>query len=269
MGRARSTAVRGGALALIAVMVAGCETALAATVGAGSVLAAPHATLRVTLTPERLGAGTTIRFGFTITLPHGRVPPPLRGIDLRYPANIGLITSGLGIATCEQAALERLGPPGCSPDSLLGYGSARVEIPFAEETLEESGELTTWMAPIRNGHLSLLFLAEGKTPISASLVFPGIIAAARFPFGGSLQTEIPVIPSVPERPNASVVQLTSTIGPRHILYYTYIHGKRITYQPNGLRLPNTCPHGGFPFAATFTFLDGSRTQVQTAVPCPQ
>jgi hypothetical protein len=262
MRRARSTAVRRGQLAVTLAAIASALTA-------GSALAAPHATLRVTLTPERLGAGTTIGFGFTITMPHGRVPPPLRGIDLRYPANIGLITSGLGIATCEPAALELLGPPGCSPDSLLGYGRARVKIPILEDTLEEIGEVTTWMAPIRNGHLSLIFLTEGKTPVSASLIFPGIITAARFPFGGSLQTDIPVIPSVPEGPDASVVQMTSTIGPRHVLYYTYVHGKRITYQPNGLRLPDTCPRGGFPFAATFTFLGGSRTQVRTAVPCPK
>lgn len=261
MRRARSTAVRRGQLAVTLAMIA-------STLTAGPALAAPHATLRVTLTPERLGAGTTIGFSFTITTPHGHIPPPLRGIDLRYPANIGLITSGLGITTCEPAALELLGPPGCSPDSLLGYGSARLEIPLADDTLEEIGELTTWMAPIRNGHLSLVFLAEGKTPISASLIFPGIITAARFPFGGSLQTDIPVIPSVPEGPNASVVQMTSTIGPRHILYYTYAHGKRITYQPNGLRLPNTCPHSGFPFAATFAFLDGSRAQARATVPCP-
>jgi len=241
---------------------------IAATLSAGSAHAAPHATLGVTLTPEKLGAGTTIGFGFTITMPHGTIPPPLRGIDLRYPANIGLITSGLGIATCEPAALERLGPSGCSPDSLLGFGSARVEIPFLEDTLEEIGEVTTWMAPIHNGHLNLVFLAEGKTPVSASLIFPGIITAARFPFGGSLQTNIPVIPSVPEGPDASVVQMTSTIGPRHVLYYTYVHGKRITYQPNGLRLPDTCPHGGFPFAATFTFLDGSHTRTKTRVACP-
>jgi hypothetical protein len=224
--------------------------------------------LAVGLTPERLGSGTTIDFSFRIATPHGRVPPPLTAIDLLYPANIGLITSGLGIATCEPAALEALGPEGCPADSLMGYGSALVEIPIGPEIIQETGRITTWMAPIQNGHLGLLFYAEGNEPVSAQLIFTSRVLAAPTPYGGRLDTNIPLIPGLPAAPNPAVVQMNSTIGPMHITYYERSHGRTIAYHPDGVRLPRACPHGGFPFAATFAFLDGSHTSAHTTVPCP-
>jgi hypothetical protein len=224
--------------------------------------------LAVALTPERLGAGTTIHFSFRIATPHGRVPPPLTAVDLLYPANIGLITSGLGIATCEPAALEALGAEGCPPDSLMGYGSALVEIPIGPEIIQETGRITTWMAPIQNGHLGLLFYAEGNEPVSAQLIFTSHVLEAPAPYGGRLDTNIPVIEGIPEAPDPAVVQMSSTIGPMHITYYERSHGKTVAYHPNGLRLPPTCPHGGFPFAATFAFLDSGHASAHTTVPCP-
>jgi hypothetical protein len=223
--------------------------------------------LDVALIPEKLGAGTTIDFSFHIAT-HGRVPPPLTAVDLRYPANIGLITSGLGLATCEPAALEALGPEGCPRNSLMGYGSALVEIPVGPEIIRETGRITTWMGPIRNGHLGLLFYAEGNEPVYAQLVFTSLVLEAPPPYGGRLDTNIPVIEGLPESPDAAVVQMRSTIGPMHITYYQRSHGKTIAYQPTGLRLPTSCPRGGFPFAATFAFLDGTRASADTAVPCP-
>jgi hypothetical protein len=224
--------------------------------------------LNVALTPERLGSGTTIVFGFLITAQHGRVPAPLTAIDLLYPANIGLVTSGLGLATCSSTTLQARGPEGCPPDSLMGYGSAIVEIPFGPEIIRETGLITTWMAPIQNGHLALLFCAEGQTPVQAQLIFTAGVLEAPAPYGGRLDTHIPLIPSLPEAPNPAVVEMNTTIGPMNITYYQRSHGKTIAYQPNGLLLPKNCPRGGFPFAATFAFLDGTHASARASVSCP-
>ncbi|MGA2455756.1 MAG: hypothetical protein ABSG93_19815 [Solirubrobacteraceae bacterium] len=228
--------------------------------------AAPSATLTVSLTPEQLGAGTTIAFAFQITAPAGQVPPPLSKVDLLYPANLGLIASGLGLSTCSQTELETNGA--CPPDSLMGYGSALAEIPFGPETIIEHATVTTWMAPIEEGHLGLLFLAQGKTPVAAELIFTSLVLNAPPPFGGSLTTIVPIVPTLPEGPDAVITQLRSTLGPMHITYYQTFHGKTTAYHPQGIRLPQSCPHGGFPFAATFAFLDGSHTTAHTTVPCP-
>jgi hypothetical protein len=253
-------AVRGACLLVLTLAL---SVLLAAPAGAGQVVK-----LRVGLTPEHLGAGTTISFGFRIATPNGRVPPPLTALSLLYPANVGLVTSGLGLATCTPAALEADGPEACPADSLMGRGSALVEIPVGPELIQETGQLTAWMAPVQNGHLSLLFFADGKAPVNAQLIFPAVVLDANVPFGGRLDTAIPVIPTLPEAPNAAVVQLRTTIGPQNITYYRHERHRTIPYNPDGILLPPTCPHHGFPFAAAFTFLDGTHTTAHASVPCP-
>lgn len=235
---------------------------------AAPTLAAQRVKLAVALRPERLGASTTIDFSVRIATRHGQVPPPLTALDLSYPANIGLITSGLGLASCSPATLERLGPAGCPPDSLMGHGSALVEIPIGPEIIRETGQITTWMGPVQGGHLSLLFYADGENPVYAQLIFSSLVLEAPAPYGGSLNTRIPPIPTLPEAPDAAVIEMHTTIGPSDITYYEHSHGKTISYHPEGLRLPPVCPHGGFPFAATFAFLDGTHASARTVVPCP-
>lgn len=234
----------------------------------GAAWASQTAKLDVKLTPERLGAGTTIVFGFKIAGPSGQVPSPLTEIDLRYPADLGISTSGLGFESCLPATLEALGPEGCPADSRMGYGSALVEVPFGPEVIHETATTQAFMAPVTNGRLALLFYADGQSPISAQLVFPAVIAPAPAPFGGSLNTTLPLVPSVPEAPDAAVVRLRSTIGPLNLTYYEKVRGRFVGYKPKGIVLPRTCPRGGFPFAADFSFQDRTGTTAATRVPCP-
>jgi hypothetical protein len=79
---------------------------------------------------------------------------------------------------------------------------------------------------------------------------------------------LPLVPSVPEAPDAALVKLTTTIGPSHITYYEYRKGRTIPYHPRGIRLPSSCPRGGFRFAANFTFNDGSHASAAAQVACP-
>jgi hypothetical protein len=230
---------------------------------------APIVQLSAALTPEHLGAGTTIHFGFTVSGEAHRAPVPIRAIDLLYPANLGIATSGLGISTCRVVVLEAEGPPGCPSNSVIGYGSALVEVPFGPETLQEQTRTTTFMAPVQNGRLGLLFYADGESPVSAQIVFPGLVLPAANPFGGDLSATLPLVPSVPEAPDAALVKLTTTLGPSHITYYEYRKGHTIPYHPRGILLPRTCPHGGFRFAAQFKFNDGSQTSAHAVVACPR
>jgi hypothetical protein len=248
-------------LALIVFVV---SASLAAAAGA-----APSAKLSAALVPERLGAGTTIVFGFTIAASGDQVPSPLTGIDLYYPANLGIATSGLGLETCSAAILDAEGVEGCPSQSLMGYGKAIVEVPFGPAIIHESTQTTIFMAHLRNGHLGLLFYATGGSPISAQIVFPGLVLPAESPFGGDLSATIPLVPTLPGAPNAAVVQLDSTIGPMNLTYYERSHGMYLPYRPKGIVLPDSCPHGGFQFAAGFSFEDGTHTSAHTVVPCPR
>jgi len=241
----------------------------AATVLVGTASAAQLVQLGVRLSPERLGAGTTIEFSIQISAPGRLVPSPLSELDLRYPAKIGLLTSGLGRASCTAAVLEDRGKEGCPANALMGFGSALLEIQVGRQVVREAGLISIWMGPISHEQFQLLFYANAATPTSEQLVFAGLLEEAGAPFGGSLNTRIPPIPWNPEAPPASIAHFTARIGPRNVTYYRRAGAGQIPYRPEGLRLPHSCPAGGFPFAGSFTFMDGTTTTVQTSVPCPR
>ena len=248
----------------LAALVLICCAYLPATAGAAQTVK-----LHASLTPERLGAGTTIAFAFTVTPTTGHIPSPLTGVDLLYPANLGLATSGLGLATCTAQILEELGPEGCPSESQMGYGSGLVEVPFGPEILQEVATTRVFMAQLNHGHLGLVFYAIGETPVAAEIVFPGLVLPASEPYGGDLTTTIPLVPTLPGAPDASLVKLSTTIGPEHLTYYERVRGRYLPYHPRGIVLPRTCPHRGFEFAARFTFQDTTHAAAHTAVPCPR
>jgi hypothetical protein len=225
-------------------------------------------TLHATLTPERLGQSTTVGFGFEIAAPPEGVPPPLTKIDVRYPGDLGIALSGLGLATCSAVTLDALGPKGCPAEAQMGYGVALVEIPVGPEIIKETAHVTIVRAPTEDGHLALLFHADGIDPVSAQIVFSAKLVPAPLPFGGAITVDVPLVPSLPGAPYVAVVRLRSTLGPKNIVYYERVRGQTVAYHPRGVLLPDRCPRGGFRFAADLSFQDGSHASAHTAVPCP-
>jgi hypothetical protein len=258
--RATRTARRSGRAACIAILVF--------AVASGTASAAQLARLEVGLVPEQLGQGTTIEFGFDIVAIGGGVPSPVTQIDLRYPKHTGIVTSGLGVASCTTTVLSELGPEGCPSRSLMGYGTATAEVQVGAEIIEELATTAVFMAPLAEGNINLAFSVDGETPLAADLLFPGLLLAAAAPYGGDLAITVPLLESFPEGPDVALVKLRSTIGPLGVTYYEHIHHRFVPYQPSGIILPSHCPSHGFPFAATFTFADGSHTRSRATVPCP-
>jgi hypothetical protein len=248
-------------------------TSLAAAVFCALVVPAAavteHADLHASFTPNRLGAPTTIAFGFHLSTAEGAAPPPLTGLDLQIPAGMDYATTTLGLAICQPAALEAQGLAGCPANSRLGYGSARVEVPFGAGDGHEIPEIQAVAGPSPNGNLVVLFYANGLSPVYAQLAFSGEVLPDTGRFGSQLATTVPLVASVPGGPDVSIVDVQSTIGPSHLTYYRHSHGRLVPFRPRGVSIPEHCPRGGFPFAASFAFQDGSRTSATTAVPCPR
>jgi hypothetical protein len=229
--------------------------------------AAPSVKLTAGFIPDRLNTPTTISFGVHISTP-GAVPPPLTGIALQYPVDLGLATSGIGLADCLPNQLQTYGPTGCPSNSLMGHGTATAELPLPPETFTEKARITLVAGPPTENHLSFLVYAEANTPVSAEILFSALLLPEPAPFGGRLQFNVPIVPGLPRAPDVSIVSLHTTLGPLGLIYHERIHGKTISYHPQGIISPPTCPHGGFPFAATLTFQDDTTTQAHTTVPCP-
>jgi hypothetical protein len=226
-----------------------------------AVLAAPTAKMSAALTPERLGRPTTISASFQITSPEPR-PPVLTGVKLAYPHNLGFATSGLGLAACDPVLLEENGPEVCPANSRMGRGSALVEIPLSGFLHAERVALTLLAGPSPSGYLHVLVSGFGSFPVSALVV----LSAELLPAG--LGITIPPIPTLPEGPYVSLVEMHLELGGR-LTYYERVRGKTVAYHPPGIGLPRSCPRGGFRFAATFAFLGGESAVAQARVACPR
>jgi hypothetical protein len=227
-----------------------------------------QATLNASFSPDRLGASTTIGFGFHVQTSEGVAPPPMTGVDLHMPAGMNFTTTTLGLAICQPNALLASGISGCPVNSHIGSGSALVEVPFGTGSGHEVPEVQALMGPPHNGNLVILFYANGQEPVYAQLVFTGEVLPQFGTFGSQLATTVPPVPSVPGGPDVSVVSVTATIGPGNILYVKREHGKIVHFHPRGVSVPEHCPNGGFPFSAEFSFQDGSHASASTTVPCP-
>ena len=252
-------------------MLASASTVLAVafalTVATPALAVTEEASLHASFSPNRLGAGTTVAFSFHIGTAEG-APPPLTAIDLRMPAGMNYTSTTLGLATCDPAALQAKGVAGCPPNSRLGYGSAYVEVPFGTGAGHEIPEVQAVAGPSPSGNLVVLFYANGLYPVSAQLAFAGEVLPATGRFGSQLQTNVPLVTSVPGGPDVSIVEVNTTIGPKNLTYYRRRHGRLEAFTPRGVAVPEKCPKGGFPFAASFSFQDGTGTTATTTVPCP-
>jgi hypothetical protein len=230
---------------------------------AGAAEAAPGAKLHVSLSPARLRASTTIAFNFQLAAPDQALPAALTRLNVRLPAGMGIDTTGL--ATCRSALLVH-GPRGCSRNSRVGSGSVDVKVPLGDVIRPERAALTVFNGPRQSGHTTLLFYAAGRLPIATQLVFTGVIIPSQL--GQTIEAAIPLIPTLPEAPDAAIVAMSSTLGTRALTYYRTIGHRRVRIRPKGATVPEACPAGGFPFSATFGFNDATTTTAATIVPCP-
>jgi hypothetical protein len=240
---------------LLAVAVALCAALPGTALGTRTTMSAAFA-------PDRLGASATVSLGFQIRAPAGQVPSPLTGLDFHYPVNLGIATTGLGVASCPPAELQAHGASICPPDSRMGSGSASVEVPVGGGVERETARLALVAGPSPDGYVRLLVVATGLSPVIARLVIPSLLQTGEF------ELAVPLVESLPEAAYVSVVRANLTIG-GNITYYEPVHGRNVAYRPAGIGIPRSCPRGGFPFSADFSFLDGGHATARTRVACPR
>jgi hypothetical protein len=186
---------------------------------------------------------------------------------------MGIATSGLGLENCLRVRLEELGPEGCPSSALMGRGSASAEIPIGGEAVDESAQIDLFSAPVVDGRLAFMVYVNAESPVEAQLVFPATLVSAQPPYSEGIDSDVPLVPTLPEAPDVAIdrLQMTlgaSTTGPDQFVYYRLRHGHHVAYVPRGLLLPSACPRAGFPFMAQFTFADGTSATAKANVPCP-
>jgi hypothetical protein len=220
----------------------------------------------------RLGSPTSL--SAELRVDPRRERSPLVGAQLSYPGDLGILTSGLGLASCRPsarafAAIILDDPLRCPRNAVLGYGTAVAEVRLADgETIPEYAVVTVLAGPIVRGTVTLVAYVEGQHPFGARLLYGGALASGVAPFGGALEVDTPLIPSLAGFATIFLLDMKLSIGSRAITYFE--HGRRglVGYHPNGIALPDRCPRGGFPFRLRLTFADRSHTVAAARVPCP-
>jgi hypothetical protein len=215
--------------------------------------------------PERLGRSTTVEFSFTVSPPRA-----LRTFALQLPAGVGFARSSLGLEQCSPARIAADGPQGCPADSRVGFGSALAEVPVEADAQERAG-VSALTGPPDGEEMTILFVLSGAWPVSRQFLLTSHLSlAAPGPFGATLLGESPPLTLWPEGPAIALRRFQSTIGPYHLTYRRRLGSRSIAFTPRGMTLPNSCPRGGFPIAASFTWWDNAGgTRALTRVPCPQ
>jgi hypothetical protein len=255
MSAPRRSAVRAARSALIVGL-----TAVAVTILPAAAMAIPSETIgaiKASFSPNRLGAKTA--FTFTTHFSGGElgVPAPVRKAVVHFPAGLRLDVPSF--RECTRARLQAHGARGCPSRSQLGSGHALADV-HAGSTVE-SEEATVWafLGPLQGGQPTILILGQGYTPLYERVVITGTVLPDKAPYGEQLVMSIPPIPTIPLEPDASTVSFTLKVSGK-------THGKG--HRAGWVVLPSRCPTGGFPFAAEFSYADGSTSSTSTTAPCP-
>lgn len=243
---------------------------------AGAASAAGPVRIEAVFDPDAsLGSATAL--DVTLRLDPRRMPrAPLTEVRFAYPRRLGVVSSGLGLATCTRppadfaaVLITAIGLGGCSPNAVMGIGSALALVGLTNgEVIREYARVTLLSGALERGRLGLVVYVDGQHPFGAKLAFAGDVRGARAPYGGQLTMRMPVIPGLEELATVSLVEMRITIGSHAIRYYERRRGQRVWYHPDGIQLPASCPPHGFRFRAQLGFADGSRRSATSTTPCP-
>ncbi len=216
---------------------------------------ATSATITPSLAPDRLGARASLTFAVAFAGGAAGVPSSVRQAVMQLP--IGMTLDVPHLVSCAAAGLRARGARGCPARSRLGGGHATVEALTGAQLVTETVALEAFLGPPANLRPTFEILAEGHTPVESRVVFGGSMRGDRAPYGEQLALSIPTVATLPQAPDASVRDLSLTVGA----------GGRRSNRPSVL-VPTRCPAGGFPFAADFLYADGSSGAATARVPCP-
>lgn len=225
---------------------------------APSARASATATIAPSLSPNRLGAEGALTLTVRYAAGESGVPSPVRRTVLRFPAGLGIEIPHL--RSCSAIRLRARGAGACPAQSLLGRGHALAEAVAGSQLIGERISLWLFLGPFHNLEPTFEILGQGYTPFDERVVLTGTVLPDNPPYGEDLVLSVPPIPTLPLEPDASIVTMSLTVGQR---------APRDPRNANTVVVPPRCPPGGFPFAADFTYADGSNGSALATAPCPR
>ena len=213
-----------------------------------------------------LGAGAALQAEYEIEgTEYFGSPPPIIGVNFWLPSGVKLHPSGF--PTCNEQVLRQSGPIACPKGSAAGpIGDVLGFVTFGGERVEEPTELFSFYKP--GGGLT--FFDFGHSPTVLEIYSQGsyVNLHGAGGFGPELKTKVPLVPSVPGAPFASIKTITVQAGSA-----IKVHGKPVYYG----RVPKKgqCPKGGFNIKTEVIFAENGEESKPVTVtksykaPCPR
>lgn len=218
--------------------------------------ASTSAAIATSFSPDRLNGRSALTFTVEFSGGQFGVPAPIRRAVLQFPAGLSLEIPLL--RSCSPARLRARGPSGCPAQSRLGSGHALAQALAGSQLIDENITLSAFLGPPRNLQPTVEILAQGYTPFDERVVLSAEVMPDSGLYSEELVMHIPAIATVPLEPDASIVSFSLTVG---------AHGPRGAHT-DAVVVPSSCPAKGFPFAAEFSYADGSSGAAHTTAPCP-
>jgi hypothetical protein len=219
--------------------------------------ASTSASIAPTLSPDRHRAKATLTFAINYSGGELGVPSPVRKAVLGLPAGLSLNIPVLRSCTAEMLLAH--GVSGCPAQAQIGSGHAMALATIGSKQVLEHVTLWAFLGPLHNLQPTFEILAEGFNPVGREAVLTATALPDRAPYGEEMAMSIPPLPTVPGEPDASIISFSLTIG-------TSAHKR--TPSSATVVVPTHCPHSGLPFAAAFTYADGSQGSALATIPCP-
>lgn len=252
---------RTAAAALVTLATVSASTAAARSGFSSEPVTSPTpmtaAGITASLSPDRLGGRAALTLTIHFSGGTSAVPAPVRRATLSFPAGLTLEIPRL--VSCSLARLRAHGVNGCPASARVGTGHAVTVVLAGSRLLTESVALTAFLGPLRGLQPTVLLAGQGYSPVERRIVLTAVMRHGSTPYGEQMVIAIPAIPTLPLEPDASLATLSLTAGT----------SSRRARDHDAVRVPSTCPRGGFPFAGEFVYADGSKGTSLATAPCPR
>jgi hypothetical protein len=242
-------------------------------IGAAVALGAVTTTLEIKAIPNKASKSkkklTPIRLAINVAFadPAAVQPPFLKRVVIRF--NEGGTYNGKLFPKCKASAVVAKGPSGCPRGSKIGKGtataSAQPVIPLVK------ADITLFNGELKGGSPTVIIYAVPD--ISSPLAITGTVAKKpSVPCGDGgkcdyvLTFDVPDIPTLPNAPPASVLNVKTKTLNIFIKKKKRVHGKKRKVKIPYIGAPRKCT-GKWYGEAQFTFASGEQNTSKASIPC--
>ena len=252
-------------IAISAALLAGLiAAAVAYGATTGQVVIKPHpakASTKKKLRP------ITLEINVTISDPGAPQPSPLKKTVILF--NKGGVFNGKLFPKCKPSTLETKGVKGCPKKSIIGKGTAQASAKPIIDLV--NAKVTVLNGPPKGGVPTVILY--NVPDISSPIIVSGTVEKkSPQPCGGGgkcdyvLTFDVPDIPTLPNAPPASVLNVKTKTLNIFIKKKKRVHGRKRKVKIPLIGAPKKC-NGKWYGEGRFTFADGSTNTSPDTIPC--